>query len=166
MAIKIFATLMGIFSIVFVFLGMQDFYSIDIKPYSLNFKNIEANQIKAYELNSSLVRTYYSADDWVRFEDRDIFQNVLMLDYDYNVSANKLVFMDKNISLSGNVLYKDINDTSISTERIFYLKDDKVIFTDTKFKAFRANDTLFGSSLKYDMKNKTLDIKGVNLWLD
>lgn len=89
-----------------------------------------------------------------------------MLDYDYNVSANKLVFMDKNISLAGNVLYKDINDTSISTERIFYLKDDKVIFTDTKFKAFRANDTLFGSSLKYDMKNKTLDIKGVNLWLD
>lgn len=90
MAIRIFAVLMALFSLALVFLSVQDFYFIDIKPYGIDFKNIEANALSAYELNSSQIKTHYNSSQWTRYQDKDLFSDVRVLGFDFNVSANKL----------------------------------------------------------------------------
>ncbi len=157
---------MGIFSLVFVFLGMQDLYSIEIKPYSVDFKSIEAHDIGAFELNSSIVNSFYEADDWIRFNDKDEFVRVNMLSLEQNISANELLMKDNNISLKGDVYYTDVNGTRIKSDEIFYIRDSKILYTDSNFKAYKDNNTLLGNSLIYDLEGRKIRIEGVRLWLD
>ena len=157
---------MGIFSLVFVFLGMLDLYSIEIKPFSVDFKIIEAHDIGAFELNSSIVNSFYEADDWIRFNDKDEFVRVNMLSLEQNISANELLMKDNNISLKGDVYYTDVNGTRIKSDEIFYIRDSKILYTDSNFKAYKDNNTLLGNSLIYDLEGRKIRIEGVRLWLD
>ena len=157
---------MGIFSLVFIFLGMQDLYSIQIKPLSVDFKSIEAKNINAFDLNSSLVSSFYEADDWVRFEDKDSFSKVNIFSLEQNLSSNELLMQDDNISLKGNVFYTDVNGTRIRADEIFYVKDLKILHTDTNFTAYKDSNILLGNSLVYDLLNRQIKIEGIKLWLN
>ncbi|KGI57076.1 LPS export ABC transporter periplasmic protein LptC [Campylobacter sp. MIT 97-5078] len=166
MAIKIFATLMGIFALVLVFLSTQDFYFIDFKPYGIDFKNVESKHIEVYELNSSEVFTHFQASSWSRYGEDDIFTEFRVFGYDYNLSANTLNLSQKNTKLEGNVLYKDVNQTRIEAQSLLYDRTQKLLSTQTKFKAYRGVNMFTGQSLIYDVRNKELNIKGVKAWLE
>lgn len=149
-----------------VFLGLQDFYYIDFKPSGVDFKNIEAANLNAYELNSSVILANYTATKWTRYKDKDVFDSVFIEGLDYNLSANELISMDKNLTLNGNVRYADKNATKFESNRLFYDKAKKQISTNSDFKAFRKNDEIEGKSFVYDIKTQNLSIKGVKAWLE
>ena len=166
LAVRIFAVLMGLFSLVLVFLGMQEFYVIDFKPPSVDFKNIEASKLDVYELNSSLAKANYKANAWERYADKDVFDNVLVYGFDFNLSSNKLIYANDDISLQGKVRYADDNQSKIETERLIYDKAKKKISTKSDFKAYQKESIVTGTAFEYDLQNKTMRIQGVRAWLD
>lgn len=166
MAIKIFAVLMGLFSLTLVFLSVQDFYFLDIKPYSIDFKNVEANKLSAYELNSTQVKANYNASQWTRYQNKDIFNAVRVFGFDYNLSANELALVSGAIELSGKVHYEDINQTRIDAQKLIYDKKKENLSTRSDFTAYKGNNILKGSALSYDLPSKELSIRGVKAWLD
>lgn len=166
MAIKIFSVLMGLFSLTLVFLSVQDFYFLDIKPYGIDFKNVEANTLSVYELNSTQVKANYNASQWTRYQNKDIFSAVRVFGFDYNISANELTLAGAIIELSGKVHYEDINQTRIDAQRLTYDKKKENLSTRTDFTAYRGNNILKGNALSYDLPSKELSIRGVKAWLD
>ena len=166
LAIKIFAVLMGLFSLALVFLSVQDFYFIDIKPYGVDFKNVEAKTLSVFELNSSGVKANYNAATWTRYQDKDIFNAVRVFGFDYNLSANELALTNGLVELGGNVHYEDINKTSIDTQKLIYDKKKENLSTRADFTAHRGSNILKGNALSYDLLTKELSIRGVKAWLD
>lgn len=97
MVIKIFGVLIALFTIIFTILTLQDPYSLNLKSYSLDFKNMEAENLNIYETNSSAIKAYYKANSWERYNDKDIFHYFTTLNFDFNLSANTLELL--NLSL-------------------------------------------------------------------
>lgn len=157
---------MGLFSLALVFLSVQDFYFIDVKPYGIDFKNVEANTLHVYELNASEVKANYNASQWVRYQDKDIFDKVRIFGFDFNLSSNELTLKDNLIILSGNVHYEDINQTRIKAQKLFYDKEKEILNTKSNFTAYKNNNILKGNALSYDLHTKQLHIQGVKAWLE
>lgn len=168
MAIRIFGILVALFTITFTILSLQDPYSLNLKSYTLNFKNIEAKNLNAYELNTTTIKSYYKANSWVRYADRDEFDNFVNLNLDFNLSANKLEFLNKQMDkvlFEGNVAYIGSDNVKMLADKIVYQPKNKVLSTDTGFKALIHGNIINGNTLNYDIENKILDIQGVNAWL-
>ncbi len=167
LAIKIFGILITLFSIIFALLGMQNPYTMDLKNYALDFKNVEAHHLYAYELNASSVKSYYEAKTWTRYNDKDVFKNFVNLGGDFNLSANSLEVLGKkqeNIVFEGDVVYIS-DEVKIMSEKVKYNTASKQISTDTNFKALFNDNVVKGNTLNYDTKNKILKVQGVNAWL-
>ncbi|MFY4755560.1 hypothetical protein ACOTV8_05740 [Campylobacter jejuni] len=168
MAIKIFGILIALFTITFTILSLQDPYSLNLQTNALNFKNIEAKNLKAYESNASTIKAYYKAISWVRYADRDEFNDFITLNLDFNLSANRLEFFNKDMSkvlFEGNVTYIGANNVKIISQEVEYQPKDKILHTNTNFKALINGSIINGNTLNYDVKNKILNIQGVNAWL-
>ncbi|ECP6256593.1 TPA: hypothetical protein SG281_000223 [Campylobacter coli] len=169
MAIRIFGILIALFTITFTILSLQDPYSLNIKSYALNFKNIEASNLNAYELNASNVKSYYKAQTWTRYTDKDEFDNFVNLNLDFNLSANKLELKGKEMDrvlFEGNVTYIGSNDTKILANKVEYEPKNKILTTDTGFKALMGGNIVNGNTLNYDVEKKILQVQGVNAWLE
>ncbi|EFE6848438.1 hypothetical protein F9694_05845 [Campylobacter jejuni] len=168
MAIKIFGILIALFTITFTILSLQDPYSLNLQTNALNFKNIEAKNLKAYESNASTIKAYYKANFWVRYTDRDEFNDFITLNLDFNLSANRLEFFNKDMSkvlFEGNVTYIGSDNVKIISQEVEYQPKDKILHTNTNFKALINGSIINGNTLNYDVKNKILNIQGVNAWL-
>ncbi|HDZ4329580.1 TPA: hypothetical protein RTB68_001475 [Campylobacter jejuni] len=168
MAIKIFGILIALFTITFTILSLQDPYSLNLQTNALNFKNIEAKNLKAYESNASTIKAYYKANSWVRYADRDEFNDFITLNLDFNLSANRLEFFNKDMNkvlFEGNVTYIGTNNVKIISQEVEYQLKDKILHTNTNFKALINGSIINGNTLNYDTKNKILNIQGVNAWL-
>ncbi len=157
---------MGLFSIVLVFLGTQELYLIDFAPPSVDFKNIEASKIDVYELNSSLAKANYKANAWERYASKDVFSEVLVYGFDFNLSSNKLTYANGDILLQGKVRYADVNKSKIETERLFYDKKKQKVSTKSDFKAYQKESIVTGTAFEYDLERKRMKIQGVRAWLD
>ncbi|MFQ6341710.1 hypothetical protein [Campylobacter sp. VTCC 70190] len=169
MAIKIFGILIALFTITFTILSLQDPYSLNLQSKALDFKNIEASNLKVFESNASLIKAYYKADFWIRYEDKDEFKDFVALNLDFNLSANRLEFFSKDTSrvvFEGNVIYRGANGVQIFSEEVEYKPKDKILHTNTPFKALVNGSIVNGNTLNYDTKNKILNIQGVNAWLE
>ncbi|TKX31977.1 hypothetical protein [Campylobacter estrildidarum] len=168
MAIKIFGILIALFAITFIVLSLQDPYSLDIKSYSLNFKNIEANHLKAYDINQTAIKSYYKANSWIRYTNKDEFDHFTNFNLDFNLSADKLVLLGQDIDkikFEGNVTYLGLNNIKFIADEIEYEPKSKILSTNTGFNGFINENIINGKSLQYDIKNKILRIQGVDAWL-
>lgn len=166
LAVRIFAVLMGLFSLTLVFLSLQEFYLIDFKPPSVDFKNIEANKLDIFELNASSTKANYQAASWQRYLDKDIFNKVFVYGFDFNASTNTLVLTQNGTTLQGNVRYADDNGTRVETQRLFYDNKKKILSTKSDFKVYRKDNLLTGTAFDYNVPKKVLKIQGVKAWFD
>lgn len=167
LAIKIFGILIALFSIIFTLVSLQNPYTIDLKNYALDFKNVEAHRLYAYELNATNIKSYYEAKTWTRYNDRDVFQNFINLGGDFNLSANLLEVLgekQENVLFEGDVVYSS-DDIKIMSEKVKYNTKSKEVSSDTNFKAFLNGNVVQGNALNYDVRNKILRVQGVNAWL-
>lgn len=167
MAIKLFSTLMMFFALVLVFVSLQDFYFIDLKNYSLNFKSVEASNLKAYELNQSGVLGIYEASSWERFAEskKDVFDHFKAFKNDFNLSADTMSSQDMKISFEKNVFYEDVNQTRIYTDELDFDRHKQILSTQSDFRANRSGSVLRGKSLIYDLERKKLEIEGLKAWI-
>ncbi|AXP08751.1 hypothetical protein N4T57_05550 [Campylobacter hepaticus] len=168
MAIKIFGILIALFTITFTILSLQDPYSLNLQAHALNFKNIEAQNLRAYESNTSVVKAYYKTRSWIRYANKDEFYDFINLNLDFNLSAKRLEFFDKDMNkvlFEGNVTYVGLNGVKITSEEVEYQPKDKILYTHTDFKALINGNIINGNILNYDIKNKILNIQGVNACL-
>ncbi|MCX2682370.1 hypothetical protein OQH60_00320 [Campylobacter sp. MIT 21-1685] len=168
MALKIFAILVALFTISFTILGLQNPYFLDIKSYSLDFKNIEANSLKAYELNTTFIKSYYEANSWIRYSDKDVFEDFKTFNLDFNLSAKSLEVSNENFNkvlFQGDVVYRGIDELQFFSQKVEYFPKKKILNTDVGFKALVNGSAINGSTLKYDLENKILKIQGVDAWL-
>ena len=166
MAIRLFSALMLFLSLALVFMSVQDFYSIELSPNELNFKNIIARNIDLYELNSTQIKSNYKADQWTRYETRDLFDEAVILGYDFNLSTKELV-LEKTVAIfNDDTIYEDINKTKIEAKNLLYDRVKKELSTNLPFKAHKDDDLLMGSFLHYDLEKKRLNIQGVKAWLE
>ena len=168
MVIKLFGFLIALFSIIFLILSIQDPYFIDIKSYSINFKNIEANNLIASELNSTSTKSVFKADVWIRYKEKDVFKDFININKDYNISANNLeiFYNDENkLFLSGNVFYINNDNIKINSDEVYYYTDSKILKSYSGFKAYINDDLIVGDTLDYDIKDKILKVKDIKGWL-
>ncbi|ARJ56314.1 hypothetical protein [Campylobacter cuniculorum] len=168
MAIKIFGILIALFTISFTILSLQDPYSLNLKNYSLDFKNIEANSLDAYELNSSMIKSYYKAHSWTRYENKDVFKNFVNLNLDFNLSAHTLELLGKDFNqvvFEGDVVYLGKDKTKLLSPKMQFNPREKILSTHLGFKAFIDGNIINGNVLNYDIKNKILQVQGVQAWL-
>ncbi len=166
MAIRIFGILIALFTISFTILSLQDPYFLNPKDYSLDFKNIEASSLKAYDLNSTTVRSYYRASSWTRYENKDVFKDFINLGLDFNLSANTLELLGKDrIIFEGNVKYSGKDNTRLLGEKMEFKPKEKILSTHSGFKAMIGENIINGNVLNYDLKNKILQVQGVQAWL-
>ncbi|AJC87603.1 hypothetical protein [Campylobacter insulaenigrae] len=164
MAIKIFATLMCLFVFVMVILSTQDQYLFNIKPQNIEIANTQAFDVIDYELNSSIVKASYEASRWVKYQDKDIFDNFITRGLDYNLSSNLLIKDEVMSVLEGNVSYFDQNKTSIFTQKAIYNMNDKFLYSDNKFKAYIGLNEIVGDNFLYKIEDKELKIQRIKAW--
>ncbi|EAL7633944.1 hypothetical protein DU721_00290, partial [Campylobacter lari] len=112
MAIKIFAILMSLFAFVMVILSTQDPYLFTVKPQKVDVANMQAFDVLDYELNASVIKATYQASRWIKYQDKDIFDDFKVQALDYNLSSDLLVRNEEKSILEGNVSYFDYNQTS------------------------------------------------------
>lgn len=167
MAIRIFGILIALFAVVFTILGLQDPYSLNLKAHSLNFKNIEANNLKAYELNSSSAKAFYQAQTWTRYQNKDIFEHFETKNLDFNLKANTLELLNdaKKMIFKGNVSYIGVDNTRIFSPQVEFLRQEKILNTQSGFKAYIKDNIINGNMLNYDLKHKILEVQGAKAWL-
>lgn len=166
LAIKIFSLLIAFFSIIFVFLGLQDAYFLDIKNYGLDFKFMEAKNLQGWELNSSKISKNYQAKSWERYEKRDVFKDFFHQNLDFNLSAGELEILNKNekIILRQNVLYKDAQG-EIKTQFAEYEPKNKILKSDDSFEANFNSNIVRGKTFSYDLDKKIFKTQKVKAWL-
>ncbi|QOR01817.1 MULTISPECIES: hypothetical protein [unclassified Campylobacter] len=164
MAIKIFAILMGLFAFVMVILSTQDPYLFAIKPQKVDVANMQAFDVLDYELNTTTTKASYQASRWVKYQDKDIFDDFKVQALDYNLSSNLLIRNDEKSILEGNVSYFDKNQTSIFTQKAVYNMKDKILFSNDTFKAYIGVNEVFGNSFLYNVDQKELKIQGIKAW--
>lgn len=164
MAIKIFAILMSLFVFVMVILSTQDPYLFNIKPQNIQVANTQAFDVIDYELNSTNVKASYEATRWVKYEDKDIFDDLKVKGIDYNLSSNLLIRDEQKSVLEGNVSYFDLNKTSIFTQKAIYDMDKKILYSNDKFKAYVGLNEIFGDNFSYQLEDKTLKIQRIKAW--
>ncbi len=97
MAIKIFGILIALFTITFTILSLQDPYSLNLQTNALNFKNIEAKNLKAYESNTSIIKAYYKANSWEFRIEKPYLLSIFLEDRQGKI-LEKLAFNDVVIS--------------------------------------------------------------------
>ncbi|MCV3377496.1 hypothetical protein L8V77_06025 [Campylobacter sp. IFREMER_LSEM_CL2127] len=164
MAIKIFAILMSLFAFVMVILSTQDPYLFAIKPQKVDVANMQAFDVLDYELNASVIKATYQASRWVKYQDKDIFDDFKVQALDYNLSSDLLVRNEEKSILEGNVSYFDYNQTSIFTQKATYDMKNKILFSNDNFKAYIGLNEVFGDNFLYDVNQKELKIQGIKAW--
>ncbi|WP_139493160.1 hypothetical protein [Campylobacter armoricus] len=164
MAIKIFATLMSLFVFVMVILSTQDPYLFTIKPQKIDMANMQAFDIFDYELNTTTTKASYQASRWVKYQDKDIFDNLKIQAIDYNLSSNLLIKDEEQSILEGNVTYVDKNQTRISTQKAIYDTQKRILFSKEQFKAYVGLNEIIGDNFIYDINQKQLKIQGIKAW--
>uniref|UniRef100_UPI0025BE84F8 hypothetical protein n=1 Tax=Campylobacter sp. TaxID=205 RepID=UPI0025BE84F8 len=161
MAIKIFAILMSLFVFIMVILSTQDQYLLNVKSQNIEIASTQAFEVIDYELNASMVKASYEASRWVKYQDKDVFDNFIIKGLDYNLSSNLLIRNEVMSILEGNVSYFDQNKTSIFTQKAIYNINDKTLYSNDNFKAYIGLNEIIGDSFFYEIKDKNLKIKGI-----
>ncbi|KAA6226421.1 MULTISPECIES: LptA/OstA family protein [unclassified Campylobacter] len=168
MAIRIFSILIALFTISFTIISLQDPYSLNIQNYNLDYKQIQAYNINAYELNSSNTKSYYKANSWTRYKEKDEFKDFYTRHLDFNISANSLEILNDN---SNKIIFKDKvtyigDDKKITSDEVIYEQDKRFITSNSGFKAYIGKNIINGNVLKYDLNNKILEVQGAKAWLN
>lgn len=155
---------MSLFVFAMVILSTQDPYFLAIKPQKIDVANIQAFDVFDYELNNTTTKVSYQASRWVKYQDKDIFDNLKIQAIDYNLSSKLLTKNKEQSILEGNVTYVDKNQTTILTQKAIYDEQKKILFSNDNFKAYIGLNEIFGDNFLYDVNQKELKIQGIKAW--
>ncbi|MBR8465663.1 LPS export ABC transporter periplasmic protein LptC [Campylobacter sp. faydin G-140] len=170
MVIRIFYCIIAVFSIVMVFVVFQDPYFSDEIKQDVRVANMQVNDVVDYEINASVVSGIYEADEIVRYSNQDEFlhfkANVLRGNLKHDISSQKAIMRDDNITFKDSVKYDNNESLNFSSDEVIYNTKSKIAISKVPFIAIQNGDKIIGKSLRYDMVKKQTDIKGFKAWIE
>lgn len=168
MVVKIFYFVLALFSVSFVFLIVETPYDLSYEKDDIKIAHTQVFDVKNIDANETSIFGEYFAKKVVRFDDRDEvegFEAKYIDDMGLHVlSADKAIIVGKDITLSGNAHYRNLNQNiDYKSQSIVYSK--KTLKSNTKFTLQTPTSKVTGVNLKYDLQNKTIKADKVKSWV-
>ncbi|MBU1927682.1 LPS export ABC transporter periplasmic protein LptC [bacterium] len=143
------------------------------KPLNIKTQNfeetplLEVSSFTLHELNTLGIITVMKGNNAFRYEDRYLVENIDYTDnskkYKANMIADKGVYKDDIVNLSGNIIYSREDGLIFKTQKADYDKVNKIATSTTDYIAYMGKSNMKGSFLKYDNENKKIESKNVNI---
>ena len=150
MNINLFFSLL-FFSLAMIFvlfkpLNLKEQSFVDVPLFELKFFTL-------FELNSLGLTTLMTGDSSTKYDDRQLVTNIDYTDnsqkYIANMKASNGTYKEREVLLDGDIVYIREDGLTFKTDKAVYSKETETIETESEFSAFRANNSVKGSSLKY-----------------
>ena len=154
----------------FVFSGLVMifvfFKPLDIKEQE--FFDVPLFEIKTfsmYELTAVGLKTFMAGNNTLKYEDRYLVENIDYTDnskdYIANMKADKGLYRDDIVDLTGNVSYIREDGLSFESQFVTYDKNTSIVESKGDFVAYRDENSIFGSSMKYNNLLKKMESTNV-----
>ena len=153
----IFSVLMTIF-VFFKPLSIQERDFVDVPLFQVITFDI-------YELNKEGLKTILSGSSSNRYSDRYTVKDMDYTDnskeYIASMQSNEGVYKGDVVELHGDVNYAREDGLSMKTDHAIYDKNETTVFTDSNFVAYRNNNVVTGTSIKYNNATNKIESKNV-----
>ncbi len=128
----------------------------------LNMKNFVM-----YELDTKGLRTFMSGESSLRYADRYVVNQIDFTDsskhFISNMKADLGIYKNSMINLSGNITYIREDGLEIHSQKMLYNQKTSIARCDVPYKAMLGKNTINGSSIIYDAKNRRVKSKNVTI---
>lgn len=118
-----------------------------------------------HELQPNGLVTLMRGDTATKYSDRYEVKNIDYTDnskqFQANMQADFGVYKDDVVTLQGNILYAREDGFTFKTKNASYDRNSTVAFTQDIYTAFMGDNTLTGTSLKYNNQEKKVFSKNV-----
>lgn len=125
-----------------------------------NTPMMELEESKMYDITYQGIKAYLQSKIAKRYKDRYELYKIYTNKKDNNTYeklwANKGILKDDILSLYGNVLYKDNEEQTLSSNRVIYNIKKDILSSNVPFKATYKNSVVIGSSFVYFKREKRL----------
>lgn len=157
----LFSVISALLAIIFF-----EFKPLNIKEQSFtDVPLFEVDTFTIYEINTFGLDSILLGTKGTRYADRYKIDNVNFTDntkkYIANIKANKGIYKNDIITLTGDVLYNREDGLSFSSDEAIYDKKSSIIYTNHKYIAYQGKNRFTGTSLIYN--NLTNKIKSKNI---
>lgn len=118
-----------------------------------------------YELNSVGLKTLMTGEQTFKYDDRYVVDIIDFTDrskdYISNMKADKGLYKEQIVNLSGNIAYIREDGLAFKSETMTYNTDTAVAKTDSSYIANKNSSTMTGTSLEYSSTLNTLKSQNV-----
>lgn len=125
----------------------------------------EINSFVMYELNNKGLKTLMTGDKTLKYEDRYVVDTIDFTDdskgHISNMKADRGVYIEDVINLSGNIMYVREDGLSFSSEVMTYNTTKAIAKTQSRYSATKDKSTMRGTSLEYNSVLNTIKSKNV-----
>jgi len=143
-----------------LFLFYQKSQTLNLTVDTVNTPMMEIKDSKIYNITFEGITAYLQTKIAKRYKDRyelyDIFSNKKDNIKDEKLWAKKGIMQNDILTLLGNVVYKESNDKTLSSQKVIYNLKKDILSSDTPFEAIYKKSKVWGSSFVYYKKDKRL----------
>lgn len=146
------------------FILVQEPYELNKIDYKINFKSLEAKDIKAYEFSNGLDRIAI-AKEYYKLGEQDNIIHLNVREKSRNLKSEIAIKEGDYIYLKNNVNYEDLQ-TKFKTNKLDYKISERKLSTDEKSSILYNDNTLFSDGFEYFLDEKKLRVKKVELCIE
>ncbi|NOZ90194.1 MAG: LPS export ABC transporter periplasmic protein LptC [Epsilonproteobacteria bacterium] len=155
--------------ILLISLGILSFFIFIEKPNSIDAK--EANSSKEalfrdfslIEINENGIENELKATEAVKYKESLEAENIDITHQKiYHIIAKKAVYKKNIVSIENNITLKKDNEMEFKTDSLIYNMKEKVAYTKDGFEMDLNGSKIYGSNLRYDLKQKDISADGIN----
>lgn len=157
---------------VFVVSGLMMIFVL-FKPLNIKTQNytdvplFDVTSFTLFEFNTNKLTTIMNGSYAVRFKDRykvkDIDYTDNTREYLANIKANKGVYKDDVVDLTGDVLYTRDDGLTFQSETASYNKNSTIVETKSDYVSFMGKNRVVGTSVKYNNLTKEMESENVTV---
>ena len=160
MGLKFFTLFILLFIASSLFLFYQKTQTLNVAVDLVNTPMMEIKNSKIYNITFEGITAYLQTKIAKRYKNRyelyDIFSNKKDNTKNEKIWAKKGIMKNDILTLFGNVLYKENDDKTLSSQKVVYNLKKDILSSDTFFKATYKKSKVWGSSFIYYKKEKRL----------
>lgn len=146
------------------FILVQEPYELNKIDYQINFKSLEAKDIKAYEFGEKLERIA-TAKEYYKIGEQDNIISLNINEKTRNLNSEIAIKDGDYIYLKNNINYDDLQ-TKFRTNKLDYKISERSLSTDDKSSLLYNGSTLFSDGFKYYLDEKKLIVQKVDLCIE
>lgn len=130
-----------------------------------NVPQLKMNEFTMYELNKNALETLVTGSQALKYQDRYLFNEVDFTDnsekFVSNLQANSGVYKNDILKLKGNVSFVREDGLEFKSKTLVYSTKSAIAHTDDAYIAFLGENSMRGTSLRYNSKKNKIMSKNV-----